>query len=191
MNHYEMEAAVKRAKNGSKEELIKILDHFKAYIYKTASRYSIKNYDMYDLLQIAYVALINAVAKYRVGSNTFTSYAMISIQNAIKLTLRDNAGSSNEVSLNAPMDSEDGDSIEFLEMLKNDEDIEEKVIQTLQYGYLRKAIAKLPSDEQELIIMVYYHRCPLTVYAKKKNISYLNALRKRDRILEKLKRVLK
>lgn len=191
MNHYEMEAAVRRAKNGNKEELIKILDHFKSYIYKTARKYTIKNYDVYDLLQTAYVALINAVAKYRIGSNTFTSYAMISIQNAIKLTLRDNANSGTEISLNAPMTSDDGDSVEFLEMLKNDEDIEEKVIQTLQYGHLRKAIAKLPSDEQELIIMVYYHKCPLTVYAKKKNISYINALRKRDKILEKLKRSLK
>ncbi|NLZ47386.1 MAG: sigma-70 family RNA polymerase sigma factor [Clostridiales bacterium] len=191
MKHFEMEAAVRRAKNGNKEELIKILDHFKSYIYKTANKYNIKNYDMYDLLQIAYVALINAVSKYRVGSNTFTSYAMISIQNAIKLTLRDNVSSSSEVSLNAPMASEDGDSIEFLEMLRDDEDIEDRVIKTLQYGYLRKAISKLPSDEQELIIMVYYHRCPLTVYAKKKNISYINALRKRDRILEKLKAALK
>ncbi|HCW03600.1 MAG TPA: hypothetical protein DGK91_03070, partial [Clostridium sp.] len=71
------------------------------------------------------MALINAVSKYRVGSNTFTSYAMISIQNAIKLTLRDNVSSSSEVSLNAPMASEDGDSIEFLEMLRDDEDIED------------------------------------------------------------------
>ncbi|NLZ49292.1 MAG: sigma-70 family RNA polymerase sigma factor [Clostridiales bacterium] len=190
MKHFEVEAAVKRAQNGNKEELIKILDNFKAYIYKTSNKYNIKNYDMYDLLQIAYVALINAVAKYRVGSNTFTSYAMISIQNAIKLTLRDNVNYGTEVSLNAPMASEDGDPIEFLETLKNDEDMEENVIKTLQYGYLRKAIAKLPADEQELIIMVYYHNCPLTVYAKKKKISYANALRKRDKILNKLKKSL-
>ena len=190
MKHYEMEAAVRRARSGNKEELIKILDSFKSYIYKTASKYSIKNYDMYDLLQVAYVALINAVAKYRVGSNTFTSYAMISIQNAMKLTLRNNGNSSSELSLNAPMTSEDGDSIEFLEMLQNDEDIEEKVIKTLQYGHLRKALAKLPADEQELVIMVYYNRCPLTVYAKKNNISYITALRKRDRILDRLKKSL-
>jgi RNA polymerase sporulation-specific sigma factor len=50
MNHYEIEASVIRAKNGNREESLKVLEQYKPFIFKTARTYNIKNYVLYDLI---------------------------------------------------------------------------------------------------------------------------------------------
>jgi len=186
MNHYEIEACVMRAKNGNKEELLKILEQFRPFIFKTARQYNIKNYDMYDLVQIGYVTLINAVAKYRSGSHTFSSYAFNSIQNSFRCTARNNSKYAEELSLNSPINEANDSATEFIDSTESNDNTEEDIINEETIKELRKAVAKLPADEQELIIMVYYSKCSLKTYAEKKGLSYLQAVRKKNRILEKL-----
>lgn len=191
MNHYEIEACVMRAKKGNGEELLKILEQYRPFIIKTASQYNIKNYDIYDLIQIGYVTLINAVAKYRIGSHTFSSYAFNSIKNAFKCTARNNSKYDEMLSLNSPVNEANGYSAEFIDCIESDENTEEDIINDEILKELRKAVAKLPSDEEELIIMVYYSKCSLKTYADKKGLSYQQAIRKRNRVLEKLNHRLK
>jgi DNA-directed RNA polymerase specialized sigma subunit len=74
MNHYEIETCVAGAKNGNNEDLLKVLNQYKPFIFKTASKFNIKNYDIHDLEQIGYMAIMHAVAKYKTGSCTFSSY---------------------------------------------------------------------------------------------------------------------
>lgn len=72
MNHYEIEACVVRAKNGSTADTLMLLEPFKPFIFKSAGRLRLKHYDTNDLVQIGYGAIINAVKKYKIGSNTFS-----------------------------------------------------------------------------------------------------------------------
>ncbi len=188
MNHHEIEACVIRAKSGNQEDLLKLLEQFKPFIIKTAKQFNIRNHDLYDLLQIGYIAIINALAKYRTGSHTFTCYAMNSIKNAFRMSARKNLRHSEELSLNTQFATNSEAYAEFIDCIKDDTDIEEEVINTDTLKRLRKAVSKLPEDELELIVMVYYNGISLKTYAAKKHISYYLAKKKRREILEKLRK---
>lgn len=186
MNHFEIEASVIRAKNGNKEELLKVMEQYKPFIIKTASGYNIKGFDMYDMVQIGYVTLINAVAKYRVGSNTFSTYAFNSIKNAFRYTARQNLKKSGELSLNTPLEGSFEHGTEFIDFLEDPGNLEEEIIKREELLKLRKAVSRLPMDEMELIVMVYYTGASLKTYAEKKGLGYQQAVRKKNRILDKL-----
>lgn len=187
MNHYEIEACVIRAKNGNKEELLKILEQYKPFIFKTARQYNLKNFDLYDLVQLGYVSLINAVAKYRVGSHTFSSYAYNAIKNAYRFAARKNLKCDKELSLNTPIDGDENSYTEFVDCIENLDNLEEDIIKAETLKDLRKAVSKLPADEMELIIMVYFSKCSLKTYAEKKGLDYQYMVRKKNKILEKLR----
>lgn len=188
MNHYEIEACVIRAKNGNKEELLKIIEQYKPFIFKTAREYNIKGYDLYDLVQIGYVTLINSVAKYRTGSNTFSTYAYNSIKNGFRYIARQNKKHSGDLSLNSPLDGESEYGTEFIDFIADPEDFEEDIVSAEEIKELRKVVSKLPSDEMDFIIMVYYSGASIKTYAEKNGLSYQQAVRKKNRILEKLRR---
>lgn len=185
MNHYEIEACITRAKKGNQEELIKILEQYKPFIIKTARQFNIKNCDLYDLVQICYVTLINAVAKYRTGSNTFSTYAFNSIKNALKYTARQNSKADTELSLNTTLNSEEDGGSEFMDFIESPENLEENLLEAFRYRELRKAVSKLPADEMELVIMVYYSGASIKTYAEKKGLSYQQSVRKKNRVLQK------
>ncbi|MCS6112569.1 sigma-70 family RNA polymerase sigma factor, partial [Clostridium botulinum] len=65
MNYKDIENLVIEAKRGDDEALLKLMVQFKPFIFKTANSFNIKNYDTFDLVQIGYIALINAVDKYK------------------------------------------------------------------------------------------------------------------------------
>jgi RNA polymerase sporulation-specific sigma factor len=188
MNHYEIEASVMRAKNGNREELLNIMEQYKPFIFKTARTYNIKNYDLYDLVQIGYVTLINVVAKYKTGSNTFSTYAFNSISNAFRYAARQNSKYNGELSLNAPLDQEADSGAEFIDSLESQEKLEETLISRESVTELKRIISKLPADELEFIIMVYYNGASIKTYAEKKGLSYQQAMRKKIRVLDKLKK---
>jgi RNA polymerase sigma factor (sigma-70 family) len=188
MNHHEIEACVIRAKSGSQEELLKLLEQFKPFIIKTSRQFNIRNHDIYDMLQIGYVAIINAVSKYRTGSHTFTCYAFNSIKNAFRMAARKNLRHSEELSLNIQVAVDVEASAEFIDCIKDDTNIEEEVINTEALIKLRKTVSQLPEDALELVVMVYYNNIPLKTYAAKKGMSYYLAKKKRNEILEKLRK---
>lgn len=190
MNHNEIEACVIRAKTGSSEDLLKILEQYKPFIFKTAKQFNIRNHDMYDLLQIGYVTLINAVMKYRIGSHTFSSYAYNAVKNEFKYTARQNSKFSNDLSLNTPVNTEGNIDTEFINCIESSEDLQEDIIHFEKVKEVRNAVSKLPEDDLELVIMVYYSGISLKTYALKKNVSYLQAVRKKNKILEKLSKQL-
>jgi RNA polymerase sporulation-specific sigma factor len=186
MNHYEIEASVIRAKNGNREELLKLLEQYKPFIFKTARSFNIIDCDLYDCVQIGYVALINAVAKYKTGSHTFSSYAYESIKNSLRCTARKNAKHGSDLSLNMTLNPNGDSDTEFLDCIDSLKNLEEDILKAERIKEVRRAVSKLPEDEIELVIMVYYSNCSLKTYAEKKGLTYLQATRKKNRVLEKL-----
>lgn len=187
MNHNEIEACVIRAKIGSQEDLLKILEQYKPFIFKTAKAFNIKDFDTYDLAQIAYITLINAVLKYKIGSHTFTSYALNAIKNEFKYTARKNSRYNQELSLNTPLNESENNYNEFIDCLEAPEIIEEELIKLEKTKELRQALAKLTEEDLELVIMVYYNKVPIKTYAKNKNLAYPKAIKRKNKVLEKLK----
>jgi RNA polymerase sporulation-specific sigma factor len=191
MNHYDIEACVKAAKTGNKEELTRILEQYKPFIIKTAKDFNIRCCDIHDLIQIGYMAIINAVEKYRVGSNTFSSYAFISIKNAFRHTARQHSKFNIELSFYNKTCTEDSEGSELINSLAAIENLEDKIVSNEKTRELKKVLSKLPAAEAELVIALYYNGISLRSYADKKGISYQKAIRKRDHILHKMNNFLK
>lgn len=185
MNHYEIETCVLGAKNGNKEYLIKVLNQYKPFIFKTARKFNIKNYDIYDLEQIGYMAVINALAKYKTGSCTFSTYAYESIKNAFRYTARQNSKHEKNVSLNSAVDPFNM-STEYINCINSQQNLEEDILNSQETLEIRQAVSNLPPQEMELILMVYYKGVSLKDYAAKKGITYYQASKKKEFVLSKL-----
>jgi RNA polymerase sporulation-specific sigma factor len=185
MNYYQIETCVTGAKNGNKEDLIKILEQYKPFIFKTARNFNIKNYDICDLEQIGYMAVINAISRYRTGSCTFSSYAYESIKNAFRYTARQNSGHQREFSLNCTVTT-NGSHTEYIDFIDSSENLEETVLCSEEASEIKKAVTKLPLQEMELVMLLYYKGISLKDYAAKKGMSYNQAARKKDFVLYKL-----
>lgn len=74
-----------------------------------------------------------------------------------------------------------------------DEEIDvEKIVQTqIMIDAVRVALSKLNVEEREIIEKIYYDDESARSVAKKNNISHPALIKKRNKILEKLKRLLK
>ncbi|MFA9399325.1 MAG: sigma-70 family RNA polymerase sigma factor [Clostridiaceae bacterium] len=190
MNQQKIESCVIKAKRGDNESLLIIFETFKPFIFKIAKSYNINSYDTYDLVQSGYVALINAVDKYKIGSHTFSPYAFVSIKNSMRYLARTNMNRNSEISLNQKINL-DNSNDEFIDTLMAITDVEDDFIKLENSKNLRKAVSKLPPDELELILFVYYNDVSLKTYAEKKGMSYSKAVWKKNKILEKIKENLK
>ena len=73
-----------------------------------------------------------------------------------------------------------------------DENVDiEKIVQAhMMIEELKKAISNLSSDEKEIIEKLYYDEETLRLVAKDKNISHSALIKKRNKILKKLKKLL-
>ncbi|AOR25060.1 sigma-70 family RNA polymerase sigma factor [Clostridium taeniosporum] len=186
MNYKEIENTVTKAKNGDEEALLKLMIQFKPFIFKTARGFNIKNYDTYDLVQIGYIALINAVEKYKEGSNSFSSYVYISIKNCMKCTARNNKKHKNTLSINAPI-NEDGSLTDFTELLESNIDLEDDFIKKEKAREIQSIISKLDPKDLELIFLVYYNGFSFKEYALKKGLTYFQVIRRKNSIFKYIK----
>ena len=185
MNYDEIENHVKLAKLGDSESLTKLLIQFKPFIFKTSKDFNIKNYDEYDLVQIGYIALINAVDKYDTSKHSFSSYVYTTIKNVMKYTARSNNKHKLTLSINASIDGQS--SLDFTELLESHENLEDDYLEHEKIVGLQKIISDLEPDEFELIFLVYYNNFSLTDYAAKKKIPYHTIVRKKNAALKKIK----
>lgn len=185
MNYEEIEDHVKLAKTGNSESLTKLLLQFKPFIFKTAKDFNIKNYDEYDLVQIGYISLINAVDKYHTSKHSFSSYTYATIKNAMKYTARENRKHQNTLSINASIDGTCPN--DFTEFLQSNENLEIDYMEHEKILEIQRIVSALEPDEFELIFLVYYNNFSLTDYAIKKKISYSKIVRRKNSILEKIK----
>ena len=79
-----------------------------------------------------------------------------------------------------------------LENIADDNIDIEKIVQThIMIEELKKAISNLSNDEKEIIQKLYFDEEALRLVAKDKNISHSALIKKRNKILKKLKKLLK
>jgi RNA polymerase sporulation-specific sigma factor len=131
------------------------------------------------------MAIINALKKYRTGSCTFSSYAYESIKNAFRYTARQNSKHERVFSLNSAVDPY-GSNSEYIDCIDSLENLEETVLSYEEASEMKKAVTKLPQQEMELVLSVYYKGLSLKDYAERKGITYYQAAKKKDFALHKL-----
>jgi RNA polymerase sigma factor (sigma-70 family) len=186
MNHNEIETCVIRVKSGIEEDFGKLMNQFRPFIYKTASSFNIKSYDIEDLVQLGNIALMKAVLKYKIGSHTFSSYAYNSIKNEFRLAARINAKIGNELSINTPVQDSEHKETEFVDFLEDPDNLEEDLIKSESIKEVKQAIELLTDEEIEFVNLIYYKEVQLTKYAEHKGISYQQAIARKRKVLKKL-----
>ncbi|WP_139904805.1 sigma-70 family RNA polymerase sigma factor [Clostridium thermarum] len=189
MDYKEVEKWVIRAKEGSQEDVQKLLNHYKGYIYKTAGEFYLKNYEVEDFMQVGYLAVIKAISKYVPGTNTFCSYVMRVIRNAVLYQVRHRSKEGYEVSLNNQVRAEE-EGLEFIDILPAEKTLEDEVVAAETYENLRAALEELSEAEKDLVYKLYYDKMKLATYARELGITYNAARRKKARVLGKLRREL-
>lgn len=188
MDYKEVEEWVIRAKEGCQEYVQKLLNHYKGYIYKTASEFYLKNYEVEDFVQVGYIAVIKAISKYVPGTNTFCSYVMRVIRNAVLYQVRHRSKEGYEVSLNNRVRDEEG--LEYIDIFATEKTLEDEVVAAETYEDLRAALEGLTEEEKDLVYKLFYEKKKLATYARDHGITYITARRKKDRVLGKLRREL-
>ncbi|WP_252238938.1 sigma-70 family RNA polymerase sigma factor [Clostridium sp. VAP51] len=186
MEYKDIENLVMEAKNGDDESLLKLMVQFKPFIFKTAHSFNIKDYDTYDLVQIGYIALINAVDKYKNGSNSFSSYVYTAIKNCMRCTARNNKKHKNILSINAPI-GECESLNDFTEFFESNVDLELDFIKKEKALKVQSIISKLDPKDLEMIFLVYYAGFSFKEYALKKGLNYFQVIRRKNAIFKYIK----
>lgn len=190
MDYKEIEECVIRAKEGSKEDVLKLINHYKGFIHKTAVEFYVKNYEIDDLMQVGYMAVLKAISRYKLGSNTFSSYVMSTIRNAVIYIVREISKGGFELSLNAPLMA-DEDGLEFIDIVAGETTLEEEIVAAENSQELRAAMVSLTEKEKDFVYKVYYEKMLLASYAREIGISYKAARKMKERVLEKLRHEMK
>ena len=87
-----------------------------------------------------------------------------------------------------PSLNHDGNFVDNLE--DKNVDVEKVVATQMMIEALRNAMSKLNNDEREIIERLYFNDETLRAVAKTQNISHPALIKRRDKILEKLKKVI-
>lgn len=184
LSYKEIEDLVGDSKKGNKLSTMELVKHFEPFIFNAVKNVNINGYDTNDLIQVGYSALIVAINKYSVNSNTFCSYAYRAIKNAINYTIRSNV-KHNNLSLNNTIDEEK--TMTIIDNIQDETTLEDTYLNKLTNKQLSKVLSNLNYEDKELIKEIYFNKTSVRKYAKKHQISYQKALRRKNRILMELK----
>lgn len=136
-----MEEVIKRAKNGEIDFIILIIEKYKPFIFKCASKYNIPAYDFEDLVQHGYLSVIKAIHKYKLGSNSYNGYFINSISLNFKALVKGEIKHFREVPDDKIMDKDH----------YYDFTLEDEIIAYNEVKKLYKSLNKLEPLEREII----------------------------------------
>jgi RNA polymerase sporulation-specific sigma factor len=174
-----MEKLVEKAKakdSGATEEII---EKFKYLIFKEASKYYIKDYELEDLVQHGYLSVIKAISMYKLGSNSFNGYCINAIKMNFKALLKGEIKHFREVPNNEMLDFDTAGDYEFT--------LEDEIIAYAEVKKLYAALDTLEPLEREVIERYYLLDQSLGEIACDSDKSYHQFARIKRKALEKLR----
>lgn len=183
----DIEFLVKKSKEGDLKAKEELLNRFKPYIIKKVREIYIKNYDIDDLIQIGNISIIKAIDKYNLDKGNFVSYVTFAINNNFNYEIRKMSKTRYDSSLNKIID----ENLEIIDIVTCEENIEENFIRKQKLNDIRIALNKLNKKERNLIYRIYFTDIKLKEYASKEGIKYGSALKRKTKILNKLRCILK
>lgn len=175
-----------KAKQGDQAAMFKVIKSFEGWVVKQCHYYKLRGYEVEDLKQVCYQALIYAV--YRLDEDelvTAPSFILRCMQNALKFECRKVLSKPEPESLNRSAET----GLEFVEMLADEtKDTESEVLNNLDKKALKDSFNTLTSEEKDLVS--YYIMNPyggLKEYADKYSKNYRKVRYMKDLALAKLK----
>lgn len=181
---------VLKAKAGDENCMLLLIKKFEPLISKYSNSYTLKNYEVEDLMQIGNIAVMRAVNKYDSsrGVKFFDLYLINSIKNTYRKLARDNIKYKEESSLNLPNENSNE---EIINLIVDDFSIEDNIINTIQHEALKIILSTLSTEEKELIKAAYLTpETNLFKYCKENKLNYPSKRRKLIKLLETIKTTL-
>lgn len=173
-----MEELVKKAKMGDGSSLYAIIQKFIPFIFKQSSKYVIKGYDFEDLVQHGYLSVIKAIKMFENRGKKFTPYCMQAIKLNYRALLKGEIKHHREVP-------------EEKDIYAYDFTLEDEVLAYEKMKALYEALDKLSLNEKRIINNFYFKNMTMKQIALDCNSSYNRIRYEKDKIIKKLKRLLK
>jgi len=180
MDHKLMEELVKKSREGDPVAVQSLLEDFTPFIISTAMKLYIANHDLEDLIQTGRLSFLTALRKYDTSRDfCFPAYAVNAVKNNFHHLIRKAA------ERNYEPDSS------ILEGLPSSTDIEEEFLKNETSARLVQSLEKLPAEDRALIEWFYFRSGSIKEYAKSNSLTYNSVVKKKQRILNRLKNLMK
>lgn len=181
MNYSNIESLVYMSKQKDLQSKEKLIKEFRPLILNITKKTFVHGYENEDIINECYSTLLKCIKLYDSESHRFVAYATNAIKNNINDLIKKNKRKSSTQGKEALILS---DNLEHI--LCDSNNLEEDVLNNLDYNSLRLALNKLNSDEIELIDFLFFKNNSLRLYSYWKNISYVAATKKKSSTLNKL-----
>lgn len=164
----------------SNDEYMKLYEQFKPMIIKLVRKWSQLNIIEYDeLMQIALLALIAARNSYdETRGKKFSSYVYDAIEYRIRkeiyLTNKKNKRYKT-VSIYSTIESNEGDTIELIDLIADDLDLEEEIQNKLMINYYESECRRvLPEEKFEVCYLRWFKGCSNAYIAEVTHRKYIH-----------------
>lgn len=166
-----------KSKEGDEHSKELLSEEFKPLIINLANKYHIPGYDFNDLMGECYKSLFIALEKYQTDKHRFVAFATVSIQNSLKVLLRNSKRREEKLITSEHLD----------DSLEDEDNFEEGFCDKDFKNFVRKCFENLKDDEQEFVKFVYFQGKSVRAFAMRENIKYNQARLKNRMILQKLR----
>lgn len=154
----EEQECLERMHQGDEASKSRLIEHNLRLVAHIIKKYYSNSADQDDLISIGTIGLIKAV-------NTFdstkgirlSSYAARCIENEVLMYFRSSRKSSQDVSINEPIDTDkDGNALTLMDIMAADDDILENLDCKIKSEQLRKYIDEVLSPREQTIVKLRY-----------------------------------
>lgn len=186
-----------KMKNGDKQAARKLVEHNLRLVAHITKKYYSLTADSDDLVSIGTIGLIKAVNSFDINKGArFATYAARCIENETLMYLRSMKKTSQDVSINEPIESDgEGNPLTYCDVIYEDDTIADDIDLNQKTEKIYEFVSNMKNEaEKEIIIRRYglYNTKPLTQreVAQRLGISRSYVSRIEKRILERMREFL-
>ena len=159
--------ALERMRQGDASARDKLVEHNLRLVVHIIKKYYANYSDQDDLISIGTIGLIKAVNSFDSSKGTrLATYASRCIENEILMYFRNQKKTSQDISMNEPIDVDaQGNPLTLSEIIFTDDTIVDDIDKKLKLERLRKAVNEISDEREKLIIVKRYGlngRVPMT-----------------------------
>lgn len=186
---------LEKYKNGDMKAKDIIIEHNLRLVAHITKKYCSNSNEQDDLISIGTIGLIKAVNTFDESKGIkLATYASKCIENEVLMYFRGQKKTSQDVSINEPIDSDsEGNPLTLMDIICVEDTIADEINTKIQVNQLYKYIEELKDEREKTIIILRYglYGCvPLTQkqIAKKLNISRSYVSRIEKKVIERLRK---
>ncbi|MBQ5994632.1 MAG: RNA polymerase sporulation sigma factor SigK [Clostridia bacterium] len=191
----EEKETIEKMKNGDADARNRLIEHNLRLVVHIIKKYYSSYSEQEDLISIGTIGLIKAVNSFDCDKGTrFATYAARCVENEILMYFRSQKKSSQDISMNEPIDFDaQGNPLTLSDILFTDDTVADDIDNKMKIEKLRKCIDDISNEREKQIIVARYGldgSFPLTQreIAAKLGISRSYVSRIEKKVIENLRK---